>query len=181
MKYAVFGLVSALAILAAIVSLAYAEVNGSSESMTSIFTLNQTTPSQAQIVIGGARDGIKENIPLNASGIITSNETRKAPRDGKVLRAGGKSARASTALGGNSSSQTAGTEIGLEPKAEFDLSQRQGSVSKNKINSDIYTPLFSQNQYIRTKPAYQAPDNLSSREVYNVTGYPVIKLPNSIP
>lgn len=187
MKYIVYGLVSVLAILVAIVSLAYAGVIGSSENMTSNLsnntsniTLNQTTV-QVQIVVGGARDGINDTIALNASEIITSNATRNASREGKVLRAGGKSAKASKALGGNSSRQTAGTEIGLEPKAEFNLSQRQGNVSVFAANSDIYTPLFSQNQYTRTKPAYLAPENLSTREVYNIAGYPVIMLPNSIP
>lgn len=165
MKYAIFGLLSALAILAAIVSLAYAGVNDSNENIPSNMTSNMTSNLST----------------LNALEIITSNATRNASREGKILRAGGKSAKASKVLGGNSSRQKAGTEVGLEPKAEFNLSQRRGNVSIFKANSDIYTPLFSQNQYRRTRPAYQAPDNLSNREVYNITGYPVIMLPNSIP
>ena len=163
MKYTVFCLVSALTILATIASLACAgdlQVSGENTSANISFAFG-------------------ENATLSNAG-IASNETRNATGMIKVLRAGGRNARAPKALGWNSS-QKADTEIGLEPKAEFNLSQRKGSVSKFKLNSDIYRPLFSQNQYTRTKPIYMAPDNLSSREVYNLTRYPVIMLPNAIP
>lgn len=167
MKYTFFCLVSTLATLAAIVSLACAgEVQSSRENITTNITTNVTT-------------NITTNITTNLT-TNKSNETGMASGEGKVLRAGGKSASESNALGRNRS-QKAGTEIGLEPRAQFNLSQRYGSVSKFKFNSDTYTPLFRQNEYTRTKPAYQAPDNLSSIEVYNLTGYPVIMLPNAMP
>jgi len=118
---------------------------------------------------------------LNAQGSITSNETRNAAEDVKVLRAGSESTKAPKALGWKSSRRTAGIKIGLEPKSELNLSRQQESVSKFKFNSDIYTPLFIKNQYMRTKPSYTAPDNLSSREVYNVSGYPRVMLSGSIP
>lgn len=186
MKCTVFVLLSALTILAAVISLACAGGGqDSSENMipnaTINTTLNQTTPGREEIFIGGARESIKENISLNAAEIATSNETLISPRVVKVLRVGGRSAKDSKALGGNSSSQRSGTEIGLEPKSGFNLSQRQGSVSKFKFNSDIYTPFFTQEQYTKTKPSYQAPENLSNRDVIDVSGYPVIMLPNSIP
>ncbi len=161
MKYTVFGLVKALVILLAYASLAYAdEAQGSSENITA---------------------NITPNITLNATGDIPANASQNATRSGRVLRAGWESARASKALGGNASIPKGGIDIGLESKPVFILSQRRGDVSIFTANSDIYTPLFSQNQYRRTKSAYQAPDNLSNREVYNITGYPVIMLPNSIP
>jgi len=118
---------------------------------------------------------------LNAQGSIASNETRNAAEDVKVLRAGSESIKAPKALGWKSSRRTAGIKIGLEPKSELNLSRQQESVSKFKFNSDIYTPLFIKNQYMRTKPSYIAPDNLSTREVYNVSGYPRVMLSGSIP
>lgn len=84
-------------------------------------------------------------------------------------------------MGWKSSRRTAGIKIGLEPKSELNLSRQQESVSKFKFNSDIYTPLFIKNQYMRTKPSYIAPDNLSTREVYSISGYPLVMLSSSIP
>jgi len=161
MVHAVFCLVSALTIMAAVVSLAYAgEVPKGDENMAPNMT---------------------PNITLNAQGSITSNETRNAAEDVKVLRAGSESTKAPKALGWKSSRRTAGIKIGLETKSELNLSQRQGSVSKFKFNSDIYTPFFIQNQYMRTKPSYITPDNLSTREVYSISGYPLVMLSSSIP
>jgi len=161
MVHAVFCLVSALTIMAAVVSLAYAgEVPKGDENMAPNMT---------------------SNITLNAQGSIASNETRNAAEDVKVLRAGSESTKAPKALGWKRSRRTAGINIGLEPKSELNLSRQQESVSKFKFNSDIYTPLFIKNQYMRTKPSYIAPDNLSTREVYNVSGYPRVMLSGSIP
>jgi len=161
MVHAVFCLVSALTIMAAVVSLAYAgEVPKGDENMAPNMT---------------------PNITLNAQGSITSNETWNAAVEGKVLRAGSESTKAPKALGWKSSRRTAGIRIGLEPKSELNLSRQKESVSKFKFNSDIYTPLFIKNQYMRTKPSYIAPDNLSTREVYNVSGYPRVMLSGSIP
>ena len=161
MVHAVFCLVSALTIMAAVVSLAYAgEVPKGDENMAPNMT---------------------SNITLNAQGSIISNETRNAAVEGKVLRAGSESTKAPKVLGWKSSRRTAGIKIGLETKSELNLSQRQGSVSKFKFNSDIYTPLFIKNQYMRTKPSYIAPDNLSTREVYSISGYPLVMLSSSIP
>ncbi len=188
MVHAVFCLVSALTIMAAVAPLGCAgEVQKGNENiaanMTSNITLNQTTsPDQVQI-IGSMRDSIIGNITLNAAGSITSNETRNAvaARESKVLRAGSESTKAPKALGWKSSRRTAGIKIGLEPKSELNLSRQQESVSKFKFNSDIYTPLFIQNNYMRTKPSYTAPDSLSSRKVYNISGYPRVMLSSSIP
>ena len=165
MVHAVFCLVSALTIMAAVVPLACAgEVPKGNENTTANITANMTS-----------------NTPLNAQGSIISNETRNAAVEGKVLRAGSESTKAPKALGWKSSRRTAGIKIGLEPKSELNLSRQQESVSKFKFNSDIYTPLFIKNQYMRTKPSYIAPDNLSTREVYNVSGYPRVMLSGSIP
>jgi hypothetical protein len=161
MVHAVFCLVSALTIMAAVVPLACAgEVPKGDENMAPNMT---------------------SNITLNAQGSIASNETRNAAEDVKVLRAGSESTKAPKVLGWKSSRRTAGIKIGLETKSELNLSQRQGSVSKFKFNSDIYTPFFIQNQYMRTKPSYITPDNLSTREVYSISGYPLVMLSSSIP
>jgi len=161
MVHAVFCLVSALAIMAAVVPLACAgEMQKGNENMAPNMT---------------------SNITLNAQGSIMSNETRNAAEDVKVLRAGSESTKAPKALGWKSSRRTAGINIGLEPKSELNLSRQQESVSKFKFNSDIYTPLFIKNQYMRTKPSYIAPDNLSTRKVYNISGYPLVMLSSSVP
>jgi len=161
MVHAVFCLVSALAIMAAVVPLACAgEMQKGNENMAPNMT---------------------SNITLNAQGSIMSNETRNAAEDVKVLRAGSESTKAPKALGWKSSRRTAGINIGLEPKSELNLSRQQESVSKFKFNSDIYTPLFIKNQYMRTKPSYITPDNLSTREVYSISGYPLVMLSSSIP
>jgi hypothetical protein len=161
MVHAVFCLVSALTIMAAVVPLACAgEMQKGNENMAPNMT---------------------SNITLNAQGRIMSNETRNAAEDVKVLRAGSESTKAPKALGWKSSRRTAGINIGLEPKSEPNLSRQQESVSKFKFNSDIYTPLFIKNQYMRTKPSYTAPDNLSNREVYNISGYPLVMLSSSVP
>ena len=165
MVHAVFCLVSALTIMAAVVPLACAgEVPKGNENTTANITANMTS-----------------NTTLNAQGSIISNETRNAAVEGKVLRAGSESTKAPKALGWKSSRRTAGINIGLEPKSELNLSRQQESVSKFKFNSDIYTPLFIKNQYMRTKPSYITPDNLTTREVYNVSGYPRVMLSGSIP
>lgn len=172
MKSTVFGLVIALAVMMAIVSLTCAGEAQSSRG----HPITATTISAIDSIISSAIDST-----ANSTVNLSSNEAGDLSRGDKVLRAGGRSARSSMALGENSSSRKAGIEVGLERRAEFNLSQRQGSVSKFEFNSDIYTPLFRQNLYTRTKPSYLAPENLSTREVYNLTGYPVIMLPNSIP
>ena len=162
MQKLVFSLVWAMALLMAALSCAAGIVQNSSENMTANIVPNMT-------------------MNTNTTGIVTLNDVQNVARPGKVLRAGLDSFKATGVLGGKNSSSTGEIEIGLEPKSAFNLSQRQGSVSKFKFNSDIYTQLFSRNLYTRTKPIYQAPDGLSSRKVYNITGYPVIMLPNSIP
>ncbi len=175
MRYSPFGLVSALIVLVAIISPPCAgKMTGSGENIiaaTAISIANGTDLSS----------NMSSNNTSNMTSNLTSNVIHKAHRESKVLRAGIEGARDSITLGGNISRQAAETEIGLEPKAEFNLSQRQGSVSKFKFNSDIYTPFFSRNLYARTRSTYLAPDNLSTREVYNLSGYPVIMLSNAIP
>ena len=61
----------------------------------------------------------------------------------------------------------------------FDISQRVGNVSKFDY-SNSFKPLFSMNQYSRTKAVYQAPSNLSSRQVFSISGYPLIKIPGGM-
>jgi len=87
MVHAVFCLVSALTIMAAVVPLACAgEVPKGNENTTANITANMTS-----------------NTTLNAQGSIISNETRNAAVEGKVLRAGSESTKAPKALGWKSS------------------------------------------------------------------------------
>jgi len=63
----------------------------------------------------------------------------------------------------------------------FNASQRLGMVGKISYNTSIYKPLYNISEYSRTKPTYQVPSSLSSRPVYDIENYPVIKSSTSIP
>jgi hypothetical protein len=63
----------------------------------------------------------------------------------------------------------------------FNASQRLGMVGKITYNTSIYKPLYSISEYSRTKPTYQVPSTLSSRPVYDIENYSIIKSQASIP
>ena len=149
---------------------------------------------------GGADDGqnatlsrdvnqtasLDENISINeslnesqdhGSVIALGSGSRNA---GKVLRAGSGERKAVNNLDvyGNRSVHV----IPPQDPAQwaFDISQRVGNVSQFEYTNS-YKPLFSMSQYSRTKAVYQAPSNLSSRQVYSISGYPRIKIASGIP
>lgn len=149
---------------------------------------------------GGADDGqnatlsrdvnqtasLDENISINeslnesqdhGSVIALGSGSRNA---GKVLRAGSGERKAVNNLDvyGNRSVHV----IPPQDPAQwaFDISQRVGNVSQFDYTNS-YKPLFSMSQYSRTKAVYQAPSNLSSRQVYSISGYPRIKIASGIP
>lgn len=63
----------------------------------------------------------------------------------------------------------------------FNASQRLGMVGKISYNTGIYKPLYNISEYSRTKPTYQVPSTLSSRPVYDIENYSIIKTSASIP
>ncbi len=66
-------------------------------------------------------------------------------------------------------------------KPVFDASQRLGMTGNISYNTSIYKPIYNVSEYSRIKPTYQVPSSLSSRPVYSIAGYPLIKVPSSIP
>ena len=123
---------------------------------------------------------LDENMSANdsqvQSAIILGSGNRNA---GKALRAGflGKKAINDLDVYGNRSVHV----IPPQDPAQwaFDISQRVGNVSRFDY-SNSFKPLFSMNQYSRTKAVYQAPSNLSSRQVFSISGYPLIKIPGGM-
>lgn len=99
----------------------------------------------------------------------------------KVLRAGFEKTKAVRDLDvyGNKSVHALEGGNNSSPAA-FNLSQRVGNISHMTYSHD-YKPVYSVDEYSRTKAVYQAPSNLSSRAAYSISGYPAIKIANSIP
>lgn len=149
---------------------------------------------------GVARDSQKENATINQSTNETNNATDmligdairtdgekivigngRSASTGKVLRAGFEKVKAVNNLDvyGNRSEHAISSNVSA--LAPFDISQRVGNVSQFTYNTDIYKPIYSVEEYRRTKPSYQTPESLANRPVYNISGYPVIKSVNSIP
>lgn len=128
----------------------------------------------------------------NATEILTTNVIKTdgdtivigkgiSASSGKVLRAGFEKTKAVNDLDvyGNRSEHKISSNA--SEAAPFDISQRVGNVSQFTYNTDIYKPFYSVDEYRRTKPAYQTPESLAKKSVYNISGYPTIKAINSIP
>jgi len=149
---------------------------------------------------GVAEDGQKENITINQSTNETNNATENLIGDAinadgekivigngrsasskNVLRAGFEKVKAVNDLDvyGNRSEHAISSNISA--LAPFDISQRVGNVSQFTYNTDIYKPFYKVEEYRRTKPSYQTPESIANRQVYNISGYPIIKSVNSIP
>ncbi len=139
-------IVSTLALMSVLIPITIAEDN---QNGTANLTLNQTQ---------------------NATGNITLNEAQNANQQTRVLRAGFENTKPLDNLGAYGNKSASGIPAGTANKTAFDLSQRLGNVSKFTYNTDIYTPVYNVSQYSRTKPIYEAPGNLASRPVYNISG-----------
>lgn len=139
------------------------------QNATLILDVNQTASQDENVSTNESQD--------HGSVIVLGSGSRNA---GKVLRAGFGERKAVNNLDvyGNRSVQV----IPPQDPAQwaFDISQRVGNVSQFDYTNS-YKPLFSMSQYTRTKAAYQAPSNLSSRPVYSISGYPRIKIASGIP
>ncbi|MCX6676733.1 MAG: hypothetical protein NTU95_02160 [Methanothrix sp.] len=128
-----------------------------------------------------ATANITLNVTQNTTGNITQPGTGFAASHTKVLRAGFEKTKPLNNLDvyGNKSTYNIASSTSSSPA--FDISQRLGNVSQITYNTDIYKPIYNISQYSRTKPIYEVPDSLTSKPVYSISGYPKIKVANSIP
>jgi len=109
------------------------------------------------------------------------NATANAVQATKALRIGFEKTKAVNDLDVYGSRALHDIEAYSHAESTFNISQRMGMVGKISYNTDIYKPIYNVSEYSRTKPAYEVPGSLSSRPVYNIAGYPLIKVPSSIP
>ena len=135
-----------------------------------------------------AQDNLNANQTIqNAQKIVTLNDTQNTTQNAiedtkshKVLRLGFERTKPLNNLDVYGSKTTHDIEA-RGGNSSFNVSQRLGNISNITDSTNIYKPFFEVNEYIRVKPTYEAPSNLGTRPVYNITGYPVIKTPSSIP
>jgi hypothetical protein len=140
-------------------------------------TIAQDNPNANQAI-----QNAQKNVTLNEETQIASqNATEDAAKPLKVLRLGFERTKPLNNLDAYGSKAMYDIEARGRINSSFNVSQRLGSISNNTYNTDIYKPFFAVNEYIRVKPTYEAPGNLGARTIYNITGYPEIKTPNSIP
>ncbi len=123
----------------------------------------------------------QKNVTLNDTQITAQNAIEDATKPPKVLRLGFERTKPLNNLDVYGSKATYDIEARGRINSSFNVSQRLGNISNITYNTNIYKPFFEVNEYIRVKPTYEAPSNLGARPVYNITGYPVIKTPSSIP
>lgn len=62
----------------------------------------------------------------------------------------------------------------------FNLSQRTARAGRFSYNTSIYKPMYNASTY-SIRPVYEIPSFLKLKPVYDISGYPSIKAPNSIP
>jgi hypothetical protein len=205
MQKILVGLICTLALLAYLMPATIAE---DSQNATANITLNETLNVTKNITLNETLN-VTKNIALNETQNVTAGVTEAANPDAtKAISPDDslKSAPVATQLGtGNVSSHTKVLRAGFarhkplnnldvygnkstynipsstSPSTAFNVSQRLGNVSQFTYNTDIYKPTYNISQYSRTKPLYEVPDTLSSKPVYSISGYPDIKVANSIP
>lgn len=157
-------------LLAAIMPAGVAE-DGKNENATTNQSINETNNTTGNLI----GDVIKDD----GEKIVIGNGRSSSSE--KVLRAGFEKTKAVNDLdvyGNRSEHAISSNASALAP---FDISQRVGNVSQFTYNTDIYKPIYSVDEYRRTKPSYQTPESIANRQVYNISGYPTIKAANSIP
>jgi hypothetical protein len=123
----------------------------------------------------------QEIVTINDTQSTAQNAIEDATKPLKVLRLGFERTKPLNNLDVYGSKAMYDIEARGRINSSFNVSQRLGNISNNTYNTNIYKPFFKVNEYQRVKPTYEAPGNLGARPVYNITGYPVIKTPSSIP
>ncbi|VVB69219.1 Uncharacterised protein [uncultured archaeon] len=121
-----------------------------------------------------------QNVALNTTQNAEQNSAPNATQITKVLRIGFEKTKATNNLDVYGSRALHDIEA-YSVKPAFNASQRLGMTGNITYNTSIYKPIYNVSEYSRIKPTYQVPSSLSSRPVYNIAGYPLIKVPSSIP
>lgn len=156
----------------------------STQNLTGNITSNVTdnvTASVAPIEILNAPEVISQNDSQNSVPNATRMGAQNAARHTTVLRAGFERTKPLNNLDVYGNKSTYNMSSGTSPNSAFNVSQRLGDISQITYNTDIYKPIYNANRYGRIKPFYELPDNLISKPVYSISGYPTIKAVNSIP
>lgn len=175
-----------LVLLATLATVAMSEV---SQNATVNQTLNQTTSQiENQIVNQTADQATNQTINGSKEAIGQTNGSSEAIILGsgnaishdRVLRAGFEKTKPMNDLDVYGNRSAHDISPNSTAKAPFDIAQRVGNVSSFTYNA-AYKPFYNISEYSRTKPAYQAPQSLASRSVYNISGYPEIMTANNIP
>jgi len=151
---------------------------------TENITLNATdnvTASVAPVEILKAPEVISKNDSQSSVPAATQMGSQSAARHTTVLRAGFEKTKPVNNLDMYGNKSTYIIPSRTSPSSAFNVSQRLGNLSKISYNTDIYKPTYNVSQYGRTKPLYEVPDTLTSKPVYGISGYPIIKAVNSIP
>ncbi len=66
-------------------------------------------------------------------------------------------------------------------KTAFNISQNTVTKAVYKYNTNYNKRLFNQSEYSSSRPFYSIPSFIKPKQMYDVTNYPLIKAPNSIP
>ncbi len=164
------GLICILMILALSLQVAADGGQNATSSMTQNITDNVTLTNAANATAGAENVQDVEAVTLG----------RGDRERGKVLRAGYENSKPVNNLDvyGNRSTHVIPPQV--PASWAFDISQRVGNVSRFTY-ANSYTPLYDISKYSRTKAIYQVPSSLSTKPVYNISGYPNIKIASSIP
>ncbi|HNX39579.1 MAG TPA: hypothetical protein PKK11_03270 [Methanothrix sp.] len=182
MQYKSAAILCALAMPALIMAAAWGQDAGNSTMNSTINnSLNSTMNAAANLTPNTAASASLESV-VEAKDTGVNIGAGRAGAVGKVLRAGFNKTKPLNDLDvyGNKPVHFIANSNNSSPKAAFNVSQRVGSVANMTYNTE-YTAVYSIDEHSRTRPTYEAPDNLSSRPVYSISGYPTIKMANSIP
>jgi hypothetical protein len=193
MQKILVGLICTLALLAYLMPATIAE---DSQNATANITLNETLNATKNITLNetqnvtasvteaanpDATKAISPDDSLKSAPVATQLGTGNVSSHTKVLRAGFARHKPLNNLDVYGNKSTYNIPSSTSPSTAFNVSQRLGNVSQFTYNTDIYKPTYNISQYSRTKPLYEVPDTLSSKPVYSISGYPDIKVANSIP
>jgi hypothetical protein len=106
---------------------------------------------------------------------VYSQEGQNATKPAKVLRVGFEKNRQESSIGGILS------RGGSEQREAFNVSPRVAPRAVFSQSAGLYRPFYNMSEHSEVRPFYEIPSFLKHKSVYNITDYPLIKAPNSIP
>jgi hypothetical protein len=124
------------------------------------------------LIINDTQSAIQNDIPSSIDDVIKPE---------KVLRVGFAKTKPLNNLDVYGSKATYNIRAWSVGSSAFNLSQRLGKISNITYNTNINKPVYQVNEYTRVKPNYEVPSNLGSKQIYKISGYPLIKVPSSMP